>query len=191
MKKGLLLIILQLAIPAIILYSGIAYAAGRVPLGMISIEAPQGWDLSAEEKRIIGKPAAAGNASSRDWYALDSELFVMLGPEPDSGRELSVTLKKFMEDTFVGYAEIELKRIKLKLPSGIENLGYSGGIRNRSSGDIMYAAVMVLRFKGSHYFFVYNINKEEPYKKFSSGPFIFIMNSIRTTDGSEKNNEDW
>jgi hypothetical protein len=191
MKKSLQLIFLQLAVTAVIIHGGNAFATGRVSLGMLSIESPQGWDLSAEEKRIIGRPAAAGNASSREWYALDSELFVMLGPEPDSGRELSAILKKFMEETFVGYAEIELKRIKLKLPSGIENLGYSGGIRNRSSGDIMYAVVMVLRFKGSHYFFVYNINKEETYKKFSSGPFIFIMNDIKTTDGSDKNNEDW
>ncbi|HNW29343.1 MAG TPA: hypothetical protein PKN50_12780 [Spirochaetota bacterium] len=185
MKRSMLLITALLAFPALIVPGGDAYPAGNASLGMITIEAPPGWDLSAREKRIIGKPVA-GNEPPKEWYAPGSELFVMLGPEPDSGRELSAALKKFMQDTFIGYAEIELKSLKFKLPSGIENLGFSGSMRNRSSGDIMYAIALVLRYKGSCYFFIYDIDREESFKTFSSGPLIFLMNSIKIVDGSGK-----
>jgi hypothetical protein len=161
-----------------------ASTAGRASLGKLSFEVPRGWDVSVENNRIIGKPTVSGDASSKDWYAPGSELFVMLGPEPDSGGELSVPLKKFIENTFVGYAEIELKSLKLKHPAGIESLGCSGSMRNRYSGDTLFAVVMVLRHGGSLYFFVYNIDREDRFRDFSSGAFILIMDSVRTSGES-------
>ncbi|HOT45244.1 MAG TPA: hypothetical protein PLM53_12325 [Spirochaetota bacterium] len=184
-RSTLIMIMVLLAVLAVVVLGGDVFSAGNASLGMISVEAPRGWDISAEEKRIIGKPAS-GSTSSREWYALGSELFVILGPEPDPGRDLSAVLKKFMEDTFVGYAEIDLKSVNLKLPSGIENLGFSGSMRNRNSGDIIYAIALVLRHKGSNFFFIYDIDREESYKKFSAGPLLFIMNSIKVVDGSGK-----
>lgn len=163
-----------------------ASTAGRVSLGRVSFEVPQGWDVSVEKKRIIGKPTGSGDAPSKDWFMPSSELFVMLGPEPDSGRELSETLKKFIENTFVGYDEIELKSFKLKHPAGIESQGFSGSMRNRYSGDILFAVVMILRHKGSLYFFAYNIDREDRFRDFSKGALILIMDSLKTSVEFEK-----
>jgi hypothetical protein len=162
-----------------------AITAGRVSLGTLSLEVPKGWEVSAEEKRITGKPVATEETSSRKWYMPGSELFVILGPEPDTGRELAATCNQFFEDTFIGYVKIEMKPLNLKIHAGIEYTGFFGSLRNINSGDILYAVVMVLRHKGSHYYFVYTIDREDLFKEFSQCTFINIMDSIRTPDGSD------
>lgn len=183
MKKAIRLMLLPLVILAFPVAESGAVTEGRVSLGTLSFEVPKGWDCAAEEKRIIGKPVATDDASrDQKWYMMGSELFVMVGPEPASGRNLSAALNKFFEDAFIGYDRIDMKSFNLTMQPGIENLGLSGSVRNRMSGDLLYASVMVLRHKGAHYFFVYDIDKEDLFKKFSQEILVPIMTGMRTAD---------
>ena len=103
MKKAIRLMLLPLVVLVFPVAESGAVTEGRVSLGALSFEVPKGWDCAAEEKRIIGQPVATDDASpDQKWYMMGSQLFVMVGPEPASGRNLSVALNKFFEDTFIG-----------------------------------------------------------------------------------------